>query len=158
MSFRRRASARPMAWRMTLTAVGIALGVVAVATAAVHAVLRDSFASGLTDFVIFGGLSAATAGVLAWELASNRRCPRCGQENGRQRSCAECGYDLQERPRYACTEGHQVLFEPGLCDCGRRAVPLRPVPVFGHALTSIVIGVALVAALAVAALLASLVN
>jgi hypothetical protein len=147
-----------MAVRMTLTAGGAALGVVAVGTAGVHALLRDSVAAGLTDFVIFGGLGSVTAAVLAWELASNRCCPRCQRENGRQRYCSTCGYDLHERPRYACTEGHQVLFEPGMCDCGRRVIALRPVPVFGHAITSIVIGLTLFAALGVAALLASLVN
>lgn len=147
-----------MARRATLTAVGVALGVAAVGSTTVHAILRDSVASGVTDFVIFGGLGAVTAGVLTWELASNRYCPRCGRENARQRLCADCGYDLRERPRYACTEGHLVLYEPGMCDCGRRALLLPTTPVFGHALTSIVVGLALFAALAVAALLASLVG
>lgn len=158
MIFRRRGTARPMARRATLTAVGVALGAAAVGSAGVHTVLRDSLASGLTDFAIFGGLGALTAGVLAWELASNRFCPRCQRESPRQRYCATCGYDLHERPRYACTEGHQVMYEPGLCDCGRRALALRPAPVFGHAITSVVIGVALFAALAVAAMLASLIG
>ena len=49
-------------------------------------------------------------------------------------TCARCGYDVRERPRYACTEGHRVAYDPGMCDCGRRLLPLRPVPMAKHAL------------------------
>jgi hypothetical protein len=48
--------------------------------------------------------------------------------------CAACGYDVRERPRFACSEGHRVAYEPGMCDCGRRLLALRPVPVARHAM------------------------
>jgi hypothetical protein len=131
-------SQRPLAVRSTLTAVGVALASSAVASALFTLALDDTVASGLITFGIFGGLAALTAGVLAWEFASLRVCPRCRLENARAAaSCAACGYDVQARPRFACTEGHQVAFEPGLCRCGRRLLALRPVPVARHALRTV---------------------
>jgi hypothetical protein len=88
----------------------------------------------LVTFAMFGGLAALSAGVLAWELASLRVCPRCGYENSTMAACAGCGYDVRERPRFACSEGHRVAYEPGMCDCGRRLLSLRPVPVAKHAM------------------------
>ena len=129
------ASRRPLAVRSTLLAVGVALLGSALASVLFTMALHDTVASGLVTFAIFGGLAALSAGVLAWELASLRVCPRCGHENpGLTTACAGCGYDVRARPRYACTEGHRVAFEPGLCDCGRRLLALRPVPVGRHAL------------------------
>jgi hypothetical protein len=124
-----------LAVRSTLLAVGVALVASALGSALFTMALHDTVGSGLVTFVIFGGLAALSAGVLAWELASLRVCPRCGHENpGLTAACAGCGYDVRARPRFACSEGHQVAFEPGLCDCGRRLLPLRPVPVARHAL------------------------
>jgi hypothetical protein len=134
-SFRSSSSQRPLAVRSTLLAVGVALGASALGSALFTMALHDTVGSGLVTFVIFGGLAALSAGVLAWELASLRVCPRCGYENpGLTAACAGCGYDVRARPRFACSEGHRVAFEPGLCDCGRRLLPLRPVPVARHAL------------------------
>ena len=147
-------AARPAAVRSTLTAVGVALTVSALASGALGAVVHDSVGSALLDFVIFGGLAALTAGILAWELAAGRQCPRCGREGARDAArCAGCRYDLRARPRFSCSEGHRVQFEPGLCDCGRRLLELRPVPVVRHARTSVWIGLALFAALLIATLL-----
>ena len=129
-----RSSRRPAALRSTLTAVGVALGASALASALFTVALDDSVGSGLVTFAVFGSLAALSAGVLAWELASLRVCPRCGFENSAMAACSGCGYDVRERPRFACSEGHRVAFEPGLCDCGRRLLPLRPVPVARHAL------------------------
>jgi hypothetical protein len=134
-SFRSSSSQRPLAVRSTLLAVGVALVASALASALFTVALHDTVGSGLVTFAIFGGLAALTAGVLAWELASLRVCPRCGHENpALTAACAGCGYDVRARPRFACTEGHRVAFEPGLCDCGRRLLALRPVPVARHAL------------------------
>ena len=120
--------------RSTLLAVGVALVASALGSALFTVALHDSVSSGLITFAIFGGLAALSAGVLAWELASLRVCPRCGYENSAMAVCAGCGYDVRERPRFACSEGHQVAFDPGMCDCGRRLLPLRPVPVTKHAM------------------------
>jgi hypothetical protein len=134
-SFRSSSSQRPLAVRSTLLAVGVALVASALGSALFTMALHDTVGSGLVTFVIFGGLAALSAGVLAWELASLRVCPRCGHENpGLTAACAGCGYDVRARPRFACSEGHQVAFEPGMCGCGRRLLPLRPVPVARHAL------------------------
>jgi hypothetical protein len=133
-SFRSIPGRRPAALRSTLTAVGVALAASAVGSALFTMALNDSVGSGLVTFAIFGGLAALSAGVLAWELASLRVCPRCGLENAGAAACAGCGYDVRARPRFACSEGHRVALEPGMCDCGRRLLPLRPVPVGRHAL------------------------
>jgi hypothetical protein len=125
---------RPAALRSTLTAVGVALAASALGSALFTVALDDTVGAGLVTFAIFGGLAALSAGFLAWELASLRVCPRCGYENTAMAACAACGYDVRERPRFACSEGHQVAFEPGMCDCGRRLLPLRPVPVAKHAM------------------------
>jgi hypothetical protein len=133
-AFRSSPGRRPAAVRSTLTAVGIALVASALGSALFTVALHDTVGSGLVTFAIFGGLAALSAGVLAWELASLRVCPRCGYENAAMAACAGCGYDVRERPRFACSEGHRVAFEPGMCDCGRRLLPLRPVPVARHAM------------------------
>jgi hypothetical protein len=133
-AFRSSPGRRPTAVRATLTAVGVALAASAVASVRFTVALHDSVGSGLVTFAIFGGLAALSAGVLAWELAAQRVCPRCGFENAAVAACAACGYDVRERPRFACSEGHRVAYEPGMCDCGRRLLALRPVPVARHAM------------------------
>jgi hypothetical protein len=125
---------RPAAVRSTLVAVGVALAASALGSALFTVALDDSVGSGLITFAIFGSLAALSSGVLAWELASLRICPRCGYENSAMAVCAGCGYDVAARPRFACSEGHRVAFEPGMCDCGRRLLALRPVPVARHAM------------------------
>jgi hypothetical protein len=141
--------------RSTLTAVGVALAASALGSAMFTLALDDSLGSGLVTFVIFGGLAALSAGVLAWELASLRVCPRCGFENAASAACAGCGYDVSRRPRFACSEGHRVAFEPGMCDCGRRLLALRPVPVARHALRAAWLALGFFVLVLVVAMLAS---
>lgn len=130
--FRLSESQRPIAVRSTAVAVACALLLAALGSAALTVAFDDSLVSGLMTFAMFGGLAALAAGVAAWEFSSRRSCPRCGTESPVPRSCVACGYDLRARPRFACTEGHRVAYEPGLCDCGRRLLELRPVPVGRH--------------------------
>jgi len=141
-AFRSSPGRRPAALRSTLTAVGVALAASALGSALFTVALDDTVGSGLVTFAIFGGLAALSAGVLAWELASLRVCPRCG-------------YDVRERPRFACSEGHQVAFEPGMCDCGRRLLALRPVPVARHAMRAAWLALGFFLLVLVVALLAS---
>jgi hypothetical protein len=142
-SSRASVSQRPLALRATLIAVGVALALSALGSAAFTIALNDSVASGMVTFLTFGGLAALTAGVLAWELASLRACPHCGLENRtRTSTCVACGYDLRARRRYACSEGHQVAYQPGLCDCGRRLLELRPAPIARHLVRAFILAVA----------------
>lgn len=155
-TFRSSSSQRPLAVRSTLLAVGVALAASALASTLFTLALHDTVGSGLVTFAIFGGLAALSAGVLAWELASLRVCPRCGHENpGLTAACAGCGYDVRARPRFACTEGHRVAWEPGLCDCGRRLLALRPVPVARHALRAAWLALGFFLLVLVCAMLAS---
>jgi hypothetical protein len=136
---------RPLALRSTLIAVSVALALSALGSVAFTIALDDSVASGLVTFMTFGGLAALTAGVVAWELSSLRACPHCGFENAsRRHACAACGYDLRARRRFACTEGH-VAYRPGLCDCGRRLLELRPVPIGRHLARALLLAVAVLA-------------
>lgn len=130
--FRPMRSQRPVAVRSTTIAVSSALVLAAFGSVALTIAFDDTFASGLMTFGMFGGLAALTAGVLAWEVSSRRACPRCGAESSSPRTCVACGYDLRERPRFACSEGHRVHYDAGLCDCGRRLLALRPAPVGRH--------------------------
>ena len=141
--------------RSTLTAVAVALVASAVASTLFTIALHDTVGSGLVTFAMFGSLAALSAGVLAWELASMRVCPRCGFENSAMAVCAGCGYDVRERPRFACSEGHAVAFEPGMCDCGRRLLALRPVPVAKHAMRAAWLALGFFLLVLVVALLAS---
>jgi hypothetical protein len=128
--------------RSTLLAVGVALAISAVGSVVFTVALHDSAASGLVTFVMFGGLAGLAAGFLAWEVASNRVCPRCAREQAAAAPvCAACGYDLRARPRFVCSEGHRPAFEPGLCDCGRRLVPLAPAPIGTHLLRTVWVAV-----------------
>jgi ribosomal protein L40E len=71
--------------------------------------------------VVYGGLLGLASGFVAVDRLQARQCPRCGTRNPRRAgACEACGYDLVRRPRYACTERHEVHLAPGLCDCGRR--------------------------------------
>jgi len=153
---RRVVAARPAAFRATLMAVAVALAVSALGTAVFTVTLGESVSDGLLNFLTFGGLAALTAGVLSWELASSRVCPRCRREGPRGAAgCANCGYDLRSRRRFACSEGHVVAYDPGMCDCGRRLLELGPVPVLRHAMGTLLLALAVVAALGIAALLAA---
>ena len=154
-AFRSSSGRRPAAVRSTLTAVGVALAASAIASALFTVALDDTLGSGLITFAIFGSLAALSAGFLAWELASLRVCPRCGLENAGTAACAGCGYDVRARPRYACSEGHRVAFEPGMCDCGRRLLALRPVPVAKHALRAAWLALGFFLLVLVVAMLAS---
>jgi hypothetical protein len=153
--FRSSPGRRPAALRSTLTAVGVALAASALGSVLFTVALHDTVGSGLITFAIFGSLAALSAGVLAWELASLRVCPRCGYENTAMAACTACGYDVRERPRYACSEGHRVAFDPGMCDCGRRLLPLRPVPVAKHALRAAWLALGFFALVLLVAMLAS---
>lgn len=137
---------RPLAARSrtttTMIAIVVALAVSALASMGFTVALHDTFASGLVTFAMFGSLAALSAGVLAWEVASRRVCPRCGTESGDPATCTACGYDLRARPRFACTEGHRVAYEGGLCDCGRRLLPLRPMALSGRLLRTFWLAVA----------------
>ena len=127
--FRSSPGRRPAAVRSTLTAVGVALAASALGSALFTVALHDTVGSGLITFAIFGSLAALSAGVLAWELASLRVRPRCGYENTAMAACAACGYDVRERSGTPAARGIGVAFDPGMCDCGRRLLALRPVPV-----------------------------
>lgn len=112
------------------TAVGLA--VACVLGAGVVAALMGLVTGGGTgeiawSAVVYGGLLAAAAVVLYVDHVHALRCPRCGERFERgTRQCPACAYDVETRPRYACSERHDTYLEPGLCGCGRRLQPIPP--------------------------------
>ncbi len=93
------------------------------------AMLRDASAADVAvAAVVYGGLLGLAAAFVAVDRFQARQCPRCLTRNLRGAvACEDCGYDLERRPRYACTERHEVYLDPGLCDCGRRVHELHVV-------------------------------
>lgn len=82
-----------------------------------EATVAELVAAGL----VYGGLVALAVGFVTYDRLQARQCPRCTTRNPRgTEACRDCGYDLIERPRWRCSEGHAVRLDPGLCDCGRR--------------------------------------
>lgn len=71
--------------------------------------------------VVYGGLLGLVAAVIGHERMQTAHCPRCDATGPvRREVCADCGYDLVERPLYRCDQRHRRHVEPGLCHCGRR--------------------------------------
>lgn len=81
--------------------------------------------------VVYGGLLGLAGGFVATDRLQARQCPRCRERGARGRAvCAVCGYDLEHRPRFACSERHLAYLDvdgDGRCECGRRLEPL-PMP------------------------------
>lgn len=73
--------------------------------------------------IVYGGLLGLAAGFVATDRLQARQCPRCDQRHARgTERCPACGYDLVERPRYACPERHLAYLDTdgdGRCECGR---------------------------------------
>lgn len=82
------------------------------------------FVDVLSAAVVYGGLLGLAAAFVATDRLQARQCPRCQvrQPKGSE-VCVACGYDLVERPRYACSERHLGYLDDdgdGRCECGRR--------------------------------------
>ncbi|HEV2889521.1 MAG TPA: hypothetical protein VGX28_04025 [Frankiaceae bacterium] len=142
-----RALARRWAW--------IAVAVTAVLTYGVAQLLHHDLGATTVSFAMFAGLFGGTAWFVGHEVATYRRCPRCGtQQTARPTTCEKCGYDVAARPRWVCEQGHQA-FEPGVCDCGRRRREYVPPDVGGRVRRMLWVGLALLAALVITGLLLS---
>lgn len=104
------------------TPVLLALVVLAIVAAGTDATAGDVVVAA----IVYGGLLGLAAGFVTVDRLQARQCPRCTTRNLRHATaCEDCGYDLVRRPRYACSERHEVHLAPGLCDCGRRLQELE---------------------------------
>jgi ribosomal protein L40E len=124
----------PLTGREKRTVVLAALAPVAVAVvvlAPVAALTSITVGDVVGAAVVYGGLLGLAAGFVATDRLQARQCPRCGARHPRgDEACDTCGYDLLERPRYACEERHLVHLDrrgDGCCPCGRQLEPL-PTP------------------------------
>jgi hypothetical protein len=88
---------------------------------AVLALGRGSIVDVVLGVVIYGGLLALTAGVVAYERLLSNHCPRCDASGPRARGrCDSCGQDLVIRASYTCPDLHVRYLDPGQCECGQR--------------------------------------
>jgi hypothetical protein len=106
--------------------------------------------------IVYGGLLGLAAGFATVARLQARRCARCQRRTERgEHRCSGCGYDLLERPRYVCSEGHAIVLDDDeLCGCGRRVRQLptargvgrevRAMVRFGAWLLALLIGIGLV--------------
>lgn len=98
----------------------------AVVLTPIAAVTSSSMGDVVVASLVYGGLLGLASGFVAVDRMHARQCPRCATRNLRRATaCEDCGYDLVRRPRYACSERHEVHLSPGLCDCGRRLQELE---------------------------------
>jgi hypothetical protein len=88
----------------------------------------------LAAVLVYGGLLGLAAGFVTIDRLHARQCPRCHERARRgAEACPACGYDLRERPRFTCDQGHgPYLDDRGLCPCGRRLVRLPTVRGIGR--------------------------
>lgn len=81
--------------------------------------------------VVYGGLFGLAGGFVATDRLQARQCPRCRRRGTRGNEvCTACGYDLEHRPRFACSDRHHAYLDvdgDGRCACGRQLEPL-PAP------------------------------
>lgn len=136
---------QPLTSRERWAAVGLAAACV-VGAGAVAAVIGAITGTGTRDVawsaLVYGGLLASAAVVLYVDRIYARQCPRCGGrvERGVE-ICHACGYDVVSRPRFVCSEGHDVYLDPGMCPCGRRLQPTSPPRgVHGQVIATLVLG------------------
>lgn len=107
--------------------------VVAVVLAPFVVIGAATFGDLVAAAIVYGALLGLAAGFVAIDRMHARQCLRCGTAAGRGTEfCPACGYDLIERPRYACDQRHAVYVDEGLCDCGRRLQPLPTARGVGH--------------------------
>lgn len=105
-----------------IVATLVVLGPVALVTALT---LTDVVGSAL----VYGGLLGLAAGFVATDRLQARQCARCRTSHPRRAAgrCEVCGYDLEERPRYACPDRHLLFLDDGgdgRCPCGAWLEPL----------------------------------
>jgi hypothetical protein len=78
--------------------------------------------------LVYGGLVGLAGGFVATDRLQARQCPRCRRRADKgTATCPSCGYDLEARPRFACSERHVAYLDDGgdgRCACGRRLEPL----------------------------------
>lgn len=138
---------RAVRWGAAATAV------TAVLTYGAAAALRLDLLSTTVSFLMFAALFGGTAAFVAAEVSSYARCPRCGwQQERRPGSCPRCHYDVRNRPRFVCDDGHSA-YEPGVCGCGLRRKFWQPPDLRGPIVRTLLIGAAVFAALVVTGLL-----
>lgn len=113
--------------RWTVAAAALApVGLAALVLTPIAVATSSSATDVVVAAAVYGGLLGLATGFVAVDRMHARQCPRCTTRNLRRASaCEDCGYDLERRPRYACTERHAIRLSPGMCDCGRRVHELE---------------------------------
>ncbi len=84
--------------------------------------LLGGVVSGISVYVLFAGLSIVIAGVTTSYLDTRDKCPKCGDAvDIDERSCSNCGYNLEENNEHRCSCGKENQPSDKFCrECGSK--------------------------------------
>lgn len=84
--------------------------------------IAGGIVSGLSLYVLLGGLSIVVAGVTTKYLDTRSKCPNCGNEIDKdEKICSNCGYDLKDMHKKICSCGKVNQPEDIYCrNCGNK--------------------------------------
>jgi ribosomal protein L37E len=114
---------REKAWVAVAAVTPVALTVAILAPVAAFTALGGADVAEAA--LVYGGLLGLAAGFVATDRLQARQCPRCRTRHPHRPTgrCGACGYDLDDRPRFTCSERHLAYVDDdgdGRCACGRR--------------------------------------
>lgn len=84
--------------------------------------ISGAFISGISLYVLLGGLSIVIAGVTTNYLDTRKKCPSCGNEIDKDELvCSNCGCDLKDKHNKLCSCGKENQPEDLYCrSCGSK--------------------------------------
>ena len=80
--------------------------------------------SSISVYVLYVGIAVVAVGVGTDFLDTRRKCPKCGDEiDPDEKSCSNCGYNLEENPDYRCICGKENEPHDKFCrECGAKLI------------------------------------
>lgn len=78
--------------------------------------------TGLSVYLLYGGLTIVVAGVATNYLDTREKCPKCGDEiDSDEKRCSNCGYDLEANVENRCECGKLNQPQDQYCrECGEK--------------------------------------
>ena len=78
--------------------------------------------TGISVYLIYGGLTIVVAGVATKYLDTREKCPKCGDEiDPDEKRCSKCGYDLEANVENRCICGKLNEPKDSYCrECGQK--------------------------------------
>ena len=84
--------------------------------------LLGGVVSSISGYVLYIGIAVVAVSVGTDFLDTRRKCPKCGDEiDADEKSCSNCGYNLQENPDFRCICGKENEPNDKFCrECGAK--------------------------------------